>query len=130
MADDFDLHSVQIGKGQNLLVKALALALCRDAMIAEAPLPVIERGKRNAESCLYHFTSSCDSLNCRRPGKESQDGSRRSLIVTEIEMIGARVVEINGALYKPESEHLRVKVKIALRVRGNCSDMVKTDNGA
>ncbi len=47
------------------------------------------------------------------PGKEGEDRPRRTLLVAVVEVVGARIVEIYGALHKPQPEHVRIEVQVA-----------------
>jgi len=61
-----------------------------------------------------------------RPREKSQNGSRVAHLVTEIEVIGGRVIEVDGALDEPESEDAGVKVEVALRAAGDAGDVMNT----
>ena len=63
------------------------------------------------------------------PGEEGQDGAGRSGVVAEVEVVGAGVVEVDGALDEAEAENLGVEIEVALGVGGDGGDVVKTDDG-
>ena len=50
------------------------------------------------------------------PGKCRQDCARRPGVITEIEVIGLRHVEIDGHLQRSKSEDTGIEVHITLRV--------------
>jgi hypothetical protein len=60
------------------------------------------------------------------PRKEGQDRAGRAEVIAEIKVVRARVIEVDGPLYEPKSEDLRVKVEVALRVGCDCCDVMKT----
>src|ERR1700712_4041356 len=68
------------------------------------------------------------TLRSVRPGKEGQDGARSASVVAEVEVIGSWIVEVNCLLDESETEHLRVEIQVALRVRSNGRDVVKAGN--
>src|SRR5207249_2904559 len=50
------------------------------------------------------------------PGEEGQNSARLSLFVSEVEVIGARIVKVDGQLYQAQSQQLRIEVQIPLWV--------------
>ena len=131
MGDQLDLHAVRIGEGENLLgaVEARSGALDEDTLVAQALLPVVDGALRDAEGGVGDLTGAGVSAAGVRPGEEGQDGAGRSGVVAEIEVVGAGVVEVDGALDEAKAEDLGVEVEVALRVRGDGGDVVKTDDG-
>ena len=63
------------------------------------------------------------------PGEEGEDGAGRAGVVAEVEVVGAGVVEVDGALDEAEAEAFGVEVEIGLRVGGDGGDVVETDDG-
>src|ERR1700730_19204411 len=45
-----------------------------------------------------------------------------------IEVIRARIIKIYGPLDQPQPQHFRVKIQIALRIRGDRGHMVNTED--
>ena len=62
------------------------------------------------------------------PGEEREDGAGRALLVAEVEVVGARVVEVDGALEKAQAQDLGVEVEIAPGVARNGRDMVQAED--
>src|SRR6185312_12266935 len=50
------------------------------------------------------------------PREEGQHRSRRSLLISKVEMVGARIIEIDGLLDEPESKDRSVEIEIAAGV--------------
>src|SRR5436190_19968827 len=90
--------------------------------------PIIHGPNWNGETCCRDLAGSARSAPRSRPGKESQDRSRRSNSIAKIKMISARIIKIHGLLDQPKAEYLGVKIDIALgisRNRGNVMNSVK-----
>jgi hypothetical protein len=60
------------------------------------------------------------------PRKESQDRSGAAGLIAIIEMIGGRIIEIDGPLDEAESEDLSVEIEIPLRIGSNRCNVMKT----
>src|SRR5690606_19254963 len=63
-----------------------------------------------------------------RPQKEGQDAPWGADLVTEIEVIRLRVVEIDRALDEPEAEEPGVEVEVPLRITRDGGDVVQPEN--
>ena len=50
-------------------------------------------------------------------------------VIAEVEVVGAGVVEVDGALDEAEAEAFGVEVEVGLRVGGDGGDVVETDDG-
>ena len=64
------------------------------------------------------------------PRKEREDGSRRAGVIAKVEMIGSRIIEIDGAFDEAQAQNLCVKVQVPLRIRSDCSYVVKAGDRA
>ena len=69
----------------------------------------------SAEGSLRYLTDAGVTGRNVRPGKERQDGSGRTRIVTKIDVIRTRVITIFRALDESQSEHLGIEVQVSLR---------------
>ncbi len=65
-----------------------------------------------------------------RPWEESENCARRPCVISEIEVVSPRVIEVNRALHKSQAQNVRVEVQVSLRIRSDGSDVVKTNDGA
>ena len=54
-----------------------------------------------------------------RPGEEGKDRPRRTGIVAKVEVVGSRIVKVDGAFDETKSQHLGIEVEIPLRIRSN-----------
>src|SRR5438132_13852854 len=66
------------------------------------------------------------STACTGPGKECQDRSRRPSCIAKVEMISARVIEIDRALDQTQPKQSDVQIQVALRVAGDGGDVMKS----
>ena len=64
------------------------------------------------------------------PGKEGEDSSGRTEVVAEVEMVRARIIEVDRSLYKAKPQHFGVEVQIALWIRGNCGYVMESYDGS
>ena len=65
----------------------------------------------------------------RGQGKKVRMVPGEPSVVAEVEVVGAGVVEVDGALDEAEAEDLGVEVEVGLGVGGDGGDVVKTDDG-
>src|SRR5262249_44243958 len=56
--------------------------------------------------------------------EEGEGGTRRSQPISIVEVVGARVVEVDGDLHQPEAEDARVKIDVGLRIVGDGGHVV------
>src|SRR5215831_16674574 len=61
-----------------------------------------------------------------RPREKGENCSWRTDSVTEIKMVTAWVIEIDGPLNQSEAEQFNVEVEVVLRITGNRGNMMKT----
>jgi flavin-binding protein dodecin len=59
------------------------------------------------------------------PGEEGEDAAWAAGLVAVVEVIGARIVEVDGALDEAQAEHTRVEVEVALRLAGDGGDAMQ-----
>src|SRR5437762_13504323 len=66
------------------------------------------------------------STPCAGPGKECQNCSRRAAGIAKVEMISARVIEIDRALDQTQPKQSDVEIQVPLRVAGDGGDVMKS----
>src|SRR5947199_8375513 len=66
------------------------------------------------------------SAPCAWPGKECQNGSRGASCIAKVEMISARVIEIDRALDQTQPKQSDVESQVPLRVAGDGGDVMKS----
>jgi len=88
-------------------------------------LAVLELLAGNREAYDRHLSAPAGAWSRARPWEKSNDCSRATDVISEIKMIAARVIEIDGALYQTQTQGLGVEIEIRLRVcrdRGDVMD--------
>src|SRR5271167_379686 len=105
VADDLQAHAVRVGKAEDLLFKPLASAFRWNTRGQQAVLPELQRWERNAECGRGSFSYPQASARGMRPGEECKDRARRPGIISKVEVIGSRIVEVDGALYKTKPQN-------------------------
>src|SRR5947207_13260262 len=66
------------------------------------------------------------STPCAGPGKECQNCSRRASCIAKVEMISARVIEIDRSLDQTQPKQSDVEIQVPLRVSGGGGDVMKS----
>src|SRR6266550_2870497 len=68
------------------------------------------------------------SAPCAWPGKECQDRARRAACIAKVEMISARIIEIDRALDQTQPKQSDIEIQVALWVTGDGGDVMKTSD--
>jgi hypothetical protein len=102
-ADQCEAHTVRIGEGQDGFAETLLQRLMGDALFDETVGPIAERTGRHTERGLLGLSDAAAACCCAFPGEEGEDGAGMAGFVAVIEVIGARIVEIDGLLDEPKS---------------------------
>ncbi len=129
MSDELDLHAVGVGEGEDFFFEAARAAGEGDVKVDEALLPVGEGRGGDAEGSVGDFADAGGAAADAGPGEEGEDGAGGAEVVAEVEVVGAGVVEVDGALDEAEAEALGIEVEVGLGVGGDGSDVVETDDG-
>ena len=72
------------------------------------------------------MTTALPATTSVGPREKSEDATRTSLLVTEVEVVRRGIVEVDGPLDEPEAKSAGVKVEIPLRITGDAGDMMDT----
>ena len=128
-ADEGEAHAVRIGERQDRLAEALLDSFMRHALLDEAMRPVADRAFRNAEHRLLRETDAVPPTRRMCPREERQDRARMADLVTEVEVIGAGIVEVDRLLDQPEAKNARVEIEIAGRIACNRGDVMNARHG-
>ena len=91
--------------------------------------PVLDRPWWNGESSRFDLTGTANPTACARPRKKCQDCSWCAARIPEIEMISARVIEVNRAFHETQPEKPDVKIQIPLRIACNRGNVMKSVDG-
>ena len=129
VGDELDLHAVGVGEGEDFFIEAVGAAGEGDVKVDEALLPEGEGCGGDAEAGVGDFAGAGGAASGAGPGEEGEDGARGAEVVAEVEVVGAGVVEVDGALDEAEAEALGVEVEVGLGVGGDGGDVVETDDG-
>src|SRR5690554_1177005 len=92
--DQAQPKAVWILKGEMSLTKAFVDIFMTDIKGCETFLPEVQATFRNGIADLGGHTRPVFSLSDIFPGEESQNSAGRSHFVTEVEMVGLRIVKI------------------------------------
>lgn len=122
--DDRKPHPVGIAEGQHGFAEALHRHVMGHAVLDEAMGPVADRALRHAEDRLLRLADTEAALSRMLPGEEGQDRARRRGGITVIEVIGARIVEIDGLLDEAQAEHAAIELEIAAGRTGDRRDVM------
>jgi hypothetical protein len=73
-----------------------------------------------------YLAAALSSPPCIRPWKERKKAPRTSLLITKVEVIGGRVIEVYGTLDEPKAEDSGVEIEISLGIARDTGDVVNT----
>ena len=94
------------------------------------PLAPIRNGiLRNAQGGHRHLTDAEAAAARAGPGEKRQDRARRARAVAVVEVVRARVIEVDRALDQAQTQHAAVEVEVALRVAAHGGDMMEANDG-
>jgi hypothetical protein len=122
--DDFDGNAIRIGEGQHLFPEARA-ALGGHVVAVQPFVPVIERrfGCRQRDRCGLASTDL--TVTGAGPIEERDDTARGAGLVSVIEMVGGRVVEVDGLLDEAQAEQAGVEIDVRLGIGGDGRKVVE-----
>ena len=100
-----------------------------DSLPGEALLPVGDGVCGDGEGGVGDFSGAGEAAAGVGPGEEGHDGAWGAGVVAEVEVVGAGVVEVDGALDEAEAEDLGVEVEVLLGVGGDGGDVVEAGDG-
>src|ERR1700761_7386513 len=98
--DELDQQSIRVSKSQNLLAKPFSGLFQRNVKRLGALPPEIHRTARNRKTRRHHLTGSARAAPSAKPRKKCQNCSRRPDSITEIKMIGTRIIEVDCAFHQ------------------------------
>src|SRR5260221_5115385 len=120
----FKPEPIRIAKPHHALAEAFFVRCDAEAVSVQSLGPECQRLDAYRERDRDNLTGTDDSAPGAGPRKERQDGSWRAALVSEIEVIRTRIVEIDRELDKSEPHHLRVEIQVPLGIGRNGSDVV------
>jgi hypothetical protein len=100
-------------------------ALDVDTCVVESVDPVVDGlGVNQVGRRLCLSGPEFPALAVVSPREEGDVGAGRPLAVAEVEVIGAGVVVVDGALDESQPEGLRIELRVAFGVTGDSGDVV------
>src|SRR6266567_297998 len=100
----------------------------RYAIARQAFDPVIERSGRDREGDINNLPCAPATFWSAGPGKEGHDGTRRADLITIVEMIGARIIKVDGLLDQALPQNTGIKIDILLWISHDRCEMMKPTN--
>src|SRR6266700_3002943 len=101
----------------------------RYAIACQAFDPVIECRGRDRERDINNLSCAPATFWSARPGKEGHDGTGCAYFITIVEMIGARIIKVDGLLNQALPQNTGIKIDILLWVSHDRGEMMKPTNG-
>src|SRR5690349_20766652 len=117
-------HAVRVGEGQHWFAEALFQRLERDALLLKALGPVAQGSLGNPERRFLRFTDAAAAGGGAFPGEEGEDGTGPAGLISIIEMIAARIVEIDGLLDETQTQIARVEREVLQRIACDGCDVM------
>src|SRR5437868_12315328 len=135
VTDDLEHQAVRVGEGEHLFGFGSRGSAPRRALIGDAvpnePLdPEADRARHHGEGRDGDLADSDAPAVRARPGEECHDAPRRADLVAVVQMVGLRIVEVDGALDEPQSEQSGIEVDVPLRIAGDRGDVVNAEDVA
>ena len=127
--DQGERQAVGIGQRQRRFVEHGFGLIVRHAEPGQALAPEIEAARGHRKAGERHLARTAAGGRQMLPGKERHRRAGRADLVAVVEMIDARVVEVDGALDEAQAQHLGVEVDVALRRAADRRDMVQPVDG-
>jgi hypothetical protein len=127
MRDELAHESFVVLKGDNALVLIAGGRLRElDALLYQPFYPETDGAREYRERGDGYLAPALSPSPRIGPGKESKDAPRISMFITEVEVIGCRIVKVYGALDEPEAEDAGVEIEIPLGIARDTGDVVNT----
>src|SRR5690242_720385 len=128
MSDDLEHEAVVVRERNHLLDvtagAASGRALVLDPVPNEPLHPEADRAGQDREGDHRDLARADPSAACTWPREERHDAPRRADLVTVVEVVRLRIVEVDRALHEPEAEDAGVEVDVTLRIAGDRGDVV------
>ena len=122
--DDLQQQPVGIGEGEDLLVEPARRPLVLDAVLQQPLDPVPERCGRDRERHGADLPGALAAASAVGPGEERQNRSWPAQLVSEVEMVGAGIVEVHGQLHQAQAQGAGIEIEIPLRIARDGGDVM------
>jgi hypothetical protein len=125
MGHELSHESVVVFECNYALVFVSRDRLCEFDLLPDQPLdPESHRAGENDERRYSYLASALSSPSRMRPRKERENAAWMAELVTEVEVIGGRIVEVYSPLDEPQPQNAGVEVEISLRIARDTGDVV------
>ncbi len=124
IGEKLDFHAIRIIEGDDLLTEALVRPAELSSFSGKPLRPRLEGADGNGE-CNGRRLSGAP-FPARRIGEreECQDGARPALLVSVVEMVDVRSIEVDCLLHEAKAQEADVEVHVRLRVACQRGDVV------
>jgi hypothetical protein len=127
MCDELAHESVVVLEGNDALVFIAGSRLRELYLLPYQPFyPETDGAGEYSEGGDGHLASALSSSPRIGPGEESKNAPWIALLITEVEVIGGRVVEVYRTLDEAETEDAGVEIEIPLGIARDTGDVVNT----
>ena len=123
------LQAVRVEEDEIVFTQAVRGFVVDGVACFETRHPVVEAPRRHAKAGLGDLSRPALPASDVLPREEGEDGARVALLVSEIEVVSARVVEIHGLFHQAQAQYAGVEVEIALRIARDGCDVVDAVDG-
>src|SRR5690606_31848669 len=96
-----------------------------DIEVFKTLFPEFQASFWNRVTYFSGHTGTVFSLSYILPRKKCKYRSRSAGFISKIEVVGLRVIKIDGFLDQAQSEGFGIKIVVALRISGNSRDMME-----
>src|SRR5947209_5820595 len=110
MSDQFDLQPIRIKERENLVIKARKWSHDIDTTAGEVLSPIIQCSLRNRAGDSDWLSCASTPPRRTRPGKEGEDAARTPQLITVVEVIDTRIVEVDGQLDQSQAQQAGIEI--------------------
>ena len=117
--DQLELQPVRVGEDEELLAECPDRTRGFEPPSGQAFSPKAQGTGGNGEGGGRRLPDPLAPLVGAGPREEGEDGSRVSRRIAVIEVVGVRIVIVDGQLHQPQAEDSGVEIQVPLRVAGD-----------
>src|SRR5258708_1937694 len=92
--------------------------------------PIPDGVRRNPESRFFRHAATVSARCGVFPGKEGQDSAGFAPLVAVVEVIGARIVKIDGPFHEAQAERARVEIDVPGWISRDGGDVMDAGHGS
>src|SRR5438093_971042 len=125
LLDQLGLQSIGVVERKDPLAEPLLHGIEVDGLPRQALRPPFEAALRRRERGRRGLPGAAATSGSAGPWEVGEDRPRVPHVVSIVEVVRSRIVEVDGAFDEVESEHDDIEVDVGLRVAGQSGDMVQ-----